>query len=125
MGWGLGFAAVLDRDREGKAAAKDLTEKLTVSEAQVIYVADRDGSSIEDVFSVDDFNSQVHDLTKRVTDSKNSQALRDAKADKVVVAKEFFAKVNADPSAIQLGAESREAIRRLLAAIAAAFGASS
>lgn len=122
IGWGLGFAAVLDRDREGKAVAKELAEKLAISPEKIVHVLEADDTSIEDVLSPEDFNAHVVDLSRRVGGAKNSRAIKDAKVDKVVVAKEFFVKVNGNSADVNLSGGSRDAIKRLLAAIAAAFG---
>ena len=54
IGWNIKFVVVLDADRAGKNAQKDM-QKLDVAPDDIIFCSQENGLEIEDLFSKDDF----------------------------------------------------------------------
>lgn len=94
IGWGLEFLVVLDNDKEGIRVADELKDKLMVRESRIVFVSEQEESSIEDLFTHEDFNEFVLDETTANKDPeiKNSKFLKNADPDKVLLAKKFFEK---------------------------------
>ena len=94
IGWDLEFAAVLDNDATGKREAENLKKKLSVDERRIVFVSEKDGFAIEDLFTPDDFNSYVlGNLGKNDGGILNSKFVKNQKFDNVLLAKTFFEKV--------------------------------
>jgi len=122
IGLDLEFLAILDNDNEGKRIAKELSEKLSLDNTKIISVSNKDGYSIEDLFSHTDFNSFVLDDVKNgdVT-VLNSKFLKDKKLDKVLLAKKFLEQVKKDKTRINLSDETFSAFKELFEKISAGF----
>jgi predicted ATP-dependent endonuclease of OLD family len=122
IGWDLDFLAVLDNDTEGHKIAKILEEKLSMVQERIIFISDKEGFSVEDLFTYDDFNNFVLDETKNTdTAILNSKFLKDKKLDKVLLAKKFFDKVKEDKSKIKLSQETTNAFKQVFDNIANGF----
>ncbi len=104
IGWGLEFAAVLDNDKEGKKIAKELREKLDISEDRIIHISNKEGDSIEDLFTHDDFNNYVldDDIKNNNQSVLNSTFLKDQIIDKVLLSKKFLDRVKKDNPNVKL-----------------------
>lgn len=96
IGWGLEFLVVLDNDKEGIGVADELKDKLMVRESRIVFVSEQKESSIEDLFTHEDFNEFVLDETTANKDPeiKNSKFLKNEDPDKVLLAKKFFEKID-------------------------------
>ena len=96
IGWGLEFLVVLDNDKEGIRVADELKDKLMVRESRIVFVSEQKESSIEDLFTHEDFNEFVLDETTANKDPeiKNSKFLKNEDPDKVLLAKKFFEKID-------------------------------
>ncbi len=123
MGWDLEFATVLDNDSEGKKIARDLSEKLAVADYKIIPISSQDGSSIEDLFSHDDFNSVILDEEKNDDPNlSNSKFLKNKRLDKVLLAKNFLEKAKrTDKSQIRLSPTTLNAFKDIFDKISASF----
>lgn len=89
IGWGVNFKVLLDNDNAGKTEKKELEEKLSLTEEQLIFVSDEPGFAIEDLFSREDFLVYVAPGLKVIEKDeslKNSSLLKGKKA---LVAKMF------------------------------------
>jgi len=123
IGLDLEFLAVLDNDNEGKRIAKELFEKLSLEDTKIIPVSDKDGYSVEDLFSHDDFNSFILDDVKNEDATiPNSKFLKDKKLDKVLLAKKFFEEVKKNKAGVSLSSETINAFKELFEKISAGFG---
>ena len=94
IGWGIKFAAVLDTDRPGRNAIKDL-KKLDINDSQIIRYSEENDIEVEDLLSTTDFKDRF--LKDDVGDAeieKNSKYLKANKLDKVLIAKTFFENVS-------------------------------
>ena len=122
IGWDLEFLAVLDNDAEGKRIAKELSEKLSIEQDRIIFISEKNGFAIEDLFAHDDFNNFVLEETKNEdATTANSKFLKNETLDKVLLAKKFFEKVKADKSGIKLLKETIEAFREVFEKIDKGF----
>ena len=122
IGWDLEFLAVLDNDAEGKRIAKELSEKLSIEQDRIIFISEKNGFAIEDLFTHDDFNNFVLEETKNEdATTANSKFLKNETLDKVLLAKKFFEKVKADKSGIKLLKETIEAFREVFEKIDKGF----
>ena len=125
IGWDLEYLAVLDNDAEGKKISKELLEKLAVGEDKIIFVANQNVSSIEDLFTRSDFNDFVLDEIKNDDKSVlNSKFLKDKKLDKVLLAKKFFEKVKDDKSKIKLSDDTIREFNAIFDRISKSFESS-
>jgi predicted ATP-dependent endonuclease of OLD family len=98
IGWGLDFVAVLDRDAEGKKAAKALHEKLLLEDRRVIFSHDDDGMAIEDLFTSGDFRKHVLKDRDADKDLANSKAVKAPNRDGALLARQFFQDVKTGQS---------------------------
>ena len=122
IGWDLGFLAVLDNDSEGKRIAKELSEKLSIEQDRIIFISEKNGFAVEDLFTHDDFNNYVLEETKNEdAATSNSKFLKENKLDKVLLAKKFYEKVKTDKSGIKLSKETIEAFREVFDKINTGF----
>ena len=123
IGWDLDHLAVLDNDGEGKRIAKELTEQLAMEKSKIIFISDQEGSSIEDLFTHDDFNSFVLGDSKNGDPAmSNSKFLKSQKFDKVLLSKKFFEKVRSDKSSIKLSETTVNAFKEIFERISTGFG---
>lgn len=102
IGWDLDYVAVLDKDSEGKRTAKELLEELHVAGEKVLFVSGEENTSIEDLFSRQDFNTHVLEDVKNEKETSNSKFLKEQKLDKVLLAKKFFERGKKDKKSIKL-----------------------
>lgn len=122
IGWDLEFLAVLDNDAEGKRIAKELLKKLLVEDKKIIFIAEKDGFSIEDLFTHEDFNDFVLNENKNDdTNLLNSKFIKNKKYDKVLLSKKFFEKVDENQTEITLSQDTINAFRRVFDKISNGF----
>jgi len=122
IGWDLEFMALLDSDSEGKRVAKLLSGKLGVSGEKIITVAERDAVCIEDLFTHEDFNEYVlEDLKNEDEDLPNSKFLKNHKLDKVLLAKNFFERVNNNKAKVNLTKETLGNFKEVFKGISQGF----
>ena len=122
IGWDLEFLAVLDKDSEGKRIAKELRETLLIEQDRIIFISEKSGFAVEDLFTHDDFNAHVLDETKNNdAETSNSKFLKDKKLDKVLLAKKFFEKIKGGKSDIKLSKETIEAFKEVFDKINTGF----
>jgi len=123
MGWGLNFIALLDNDSEGIRVGDDLKNKYHVDSEKVLNVSSRSNTRIEDLFSTDDFHKHIiNGSIKPDAPNKlsNSDYLSKNKMDKVLLAKQFFEKINNDEK-LELSKETITNFSDLFKKIEAAF----
>lgn len=115
IGWGLDFVAVFDHDSAGKGASKKLREKLHLESDRNLLVSDEPDTSLEDLFAAEDFHKYVlgNDEAPEIG-QRNSRYLRDKRLDKVLVAKNFFDRVQSDKEDVKLSKETTKAFGALL-----------
>jgi len=114
IGWDLGFLAVLDNDTEGKRIAKELSKKLLIEDKKIIFISEKDGFSIEDLFTHEDFNNFV--LNENKNDNinlLNSKFIKNKKYDKVLLSKNFFEKVEKNQTEIKLSHDTINAFKQV------------
>jgi len=122
IGWDLEFLVVLDNDAEGKKIAKELSKKLLVEDKRIIFVSEKDGFSIEDLFTYEDFNYFV--LNENKNDDKNllnSESIKNKKYDKVLLSKKFFEKVEKNKAEISLSQNTINAFNQVFNKISNGF----
>lgn len=123
IGWGQDFVAVVDNDKAGKGAHKNLRE-LSVDEDRILQTSSQAGAAIEDLFSYDDFTNQVipSDFELKVVEDKsNSQNIKN-KADKVILAKLLIDKIRSEDAPLKLSQETTDNFMELFKKIMSAFG---
>ena len=114
IGWDLEFVAILDYDTQGERIAKELREKLSIESDRIVFISEKKGSAIEDLFTHEDFNKFVLNDTKNEDNTiLNSKFLKDKKLDKVLLSKKFFEKMKDDESKFKLSEETRDAFSRV------------
>jgi len=122
IGWDLEFLAVLDNDTEGKTIAKELSIKLLVEGKKIIFIAEKDGFSIEDLFTQEDFNHFVLNENKNDdTNLLNSKFIKNKKYDKVLLSKKFFEKVEENQTEIKLSQDTINAFKQVFNKISNGF----
>ncbi len=123
FGWGLNFIAVLDNDKEGKAAAKGLREGLDMPEEQIIVVSEDTNATIEDLFSREDFLEHVLsvDVKEAADEEKPNSKYVKVNMDKVLLAKSFLDKVRKDGKSMKLSKTTQDNFMELLTNIPQAF----
>ncbi len=121
VGWGLSFVVLLDNDRAGDLADKNL-HAIEVPENQILQVGNK-GETIEDLFTVDDFVSHVVEDQEAKIEPSVSKTIRKNKYDKVLVSRLFLERVSADPASINLSDESTAAITSMMTGIMEAIAA--
>lgn len=118
VGWGLSFAALLDRDANGNAAKNKLIRELGVAENRVIQPEQAAG--FEDLFSLADFRNLLarFDAALSINDGERpTAAIVRQHIDKVLLARTFAEATGA----FNCSAETRERVLALFRAIQAAF----
>lgn len=118
IGWAVDFVTVLDNDREGQNAAKELKEKLFLDDKKIIKI-DGEDCTTEDLFSSADFNKYILEDADRASDKKNSKLLS-ATTDKVIHAKIFFDKIKSKKN-IELSEETQNNFSALFEQIERGF----
>jgi len=122
IGWDLEFLTVLDNDTEGKRIAKELSKKLLVEDNKIIFIAEKDGFSIEDLFTHEDFNDFVLIENKNNdTNLLNSKFIKNKKFDKVLLSKKFFEKVEENQTEIKLSQDTINAFKQVFNKISNGF----
>ena len=106
VGWEKPFVAVLDNDNEGRRRAKELRERLLLEERKIIMVSNTKDSTIEDLFTNDDFNKYILPDNEQNNDptTPNSKFIR--RMNKVLLARSFFEKAFSDGGDIKLSKET-------------------
>lgn len=93
IGWGISFVTLLDNDRAGKNQAKKLSDDLDIDEKLIIFVSEDSNHTIEDVFSIEDFNEYVlGDDEEFTNDNSISQQIKNKKLNKVTLGRGFSIK---------------------------------
>lgn len=91
LGWGLDFAALLDRETIGNAAREKLVRDLGIPEQKIIQPEQATG--IEDLFSPEDFQTLLtsFDATLNINTQRErpTAAIRRQRIDKVLLARHF------------------------------------
>jgi hypothetical protein len=111
---------LLDHDDQGEAAKVKLTRELLVDEQLIIQP--RNASTIEDLFSPEDFRDLIRSLDPSLTVEAGelpSKAIRRQKIDKALLARKYAERVSAGQMA--LTKKSRDAIESLLEDITKAW----
>ena len=122
IGWDLEFLAVLDNDSEGKRIAKELSEKLSIEQDRIIFISEKNGFAVEDLFTHEDFNNYVlEEPIHEDAATSNSKFLKENRLDKVLLAKKFFEKVKSGASDLKFSKETIEAFKELFEKINAGF----
>ena len=125
IGWNLEFLAVLDNDKEGKKVSSLLKKRLLLEEKRIVFVSNYEDSSIEDLFTHDDFNKFVLDERRNETiETKNSEFLKTNSLDKTLLAKKFFEKVKNGNQKINLSSDTVNNFEQVFERINATFGKS-
>lgn len=113
IGWGLPFAALLDRDPPGTTAKEKLTDELLVPDDLIIQP--HNALAIEDMLSAKDFQSLLTSMDKSLklnTGETPSKAIKRMKLDKILLARTYAEQASSNPP--QLTAESQTRINALL-----------
>ncbi len=115
IGWDLEFLVVLDNDKEGEKVRNELNKKLQLEENQIVFISDEKDSSVEDLFTHDDFNKFVLGETNdRNSEVKNSKFLKDNRGvDKVLLAKRFFEKTKNSAHKTELSKDTLDNFKRV------------
>lgn len=121
VGWGLSFVVLLDNDRAGDSACKDLLA-IEVAGGQILRIGNK-GDAIEDLFTVDDFVKQVVKDEGAVCEPTVTKTIKKNKYDKVLVSRLFLEGVSANPESVKLSKESFDAINNMMTDISAALAA--
>ena len=122
IGWDLPYAVVFDNDKEGRRAAGEIEEKLSVEKNLILFVSDEEGLSTEDLFTHDDFNEFVLDGEINENEEiKNSKFLKKNELDKVLLSKKFFERVKNSKPRIQLSEPTTESFKKVFKKIDEAF----
>ncbi len=96
VGWGLRFVALLDRDGHGNAAREKLQKELLIHEKAIVQP--KNASSIEDLFSHEDFKELAKALDPAFTIEASetpSKAIKRQRIDKVLLARKYAERVSA------------------------------
>ncbi|MEK6304230.1 MAG: AAA family ATPase [Acidobacteriota bacterium] len=124
-GWGLRFVVVFDNDREGAKVTKRLRNSLGLEDGQIILIPGAEGeSSIEDLFTPDDFNNYVLSALGRRNDDrakKNSEFLKPQRALKVPLAKNLYQAISTKSGNITFSVETIHAFSTLFSQISSYF----
>lgn len=122
-GWDLRYAAIFDRDNEGRANFETLNSEYVDQASPCVYVSADEGQSIEDLFSKEDFAKYFMDreLTAAEERTANSKLVKHA-VDKVLKSKQLFEMTLGDemPSVSE---ETKAAFTDLLSRVKAALAA--
>jgi predicted ATP-dependent endonuclease of OLD family len=122
IGWDLRFVAVLDADSAGKGVATRLKNRISVADEQIVFVSEEANQSIEDLFTIDDFNEHVlREVPER--DQPNSRYIKNQGIDEILLARQFFERVSADPTSVDVSPETKASFGALLAKVDAGFPA--
>lgn len=121
IGWNLGFAAVLDNDKEGNKVAAILRNDLLVEESQIVFTSSVDGESIEDIFTKTEFKKHVLGEKGAAHEAANSKLVK-AGYDSALLARLFFTKVKADPDSVRLSPATVKRAEELFKKISSAVG---
>lgn len=109
-------------DGEGKKAAKALAEKLSVDDKRIVFVSKKEGCSIEDLFTREDFNDfilqEVKNTDRTIT---NCRFLKETSLSKALLAKNFLERVKGSKHEVALSNETISNFEGLLSKIAGGF----
>jgi predicted ATPase len=118
-GWGCHVLYLYDKDQGKRDAARAIKKAWLIAGGAILTPTNADGESIEDVFSKDDFKSLVlNDAAKSYT-STNSEYVKKAKQNKVVLAREFLGASRRSKPV--LSADTEKTARALFAKIQSSF----
>ena len=95
IGWGQDFVSIVDNDKAGNNARKDLKE-LNVEDEKIIFASSEKNTEIEDLFTSDDFLKYVMLDAEANDEGKRNSALVKNSADKVILAKVLFDKIRSN-----------------------------
>jgi predicted ATPase len=121
-GWRLRYCVIFDTDGAGKRDREALLDEPLFPSHRVLKISDIDGQSIEDLFSVHDFDRYiaVELASKRVEGESNSKLMsRFSRPSKALVAKVFAENVAA--GSVTLDEISTKSFRTLFAELRDAF----
>ena len=96
IGWDLKFVIVYDNDKEGNRAAKKLIKKYPFYNLKIIHIPpDKNDSSIEDLFTHDEFISFIpSDIQRNIKTinpiMSNSEFIKTVNIDKIILAQFFL-----------------------------------
>ncbi len=113
-GWGAEVLYLFDND-SGKDQGEKRLESFHVSPDLIKAVTGEEGDAIEDILSIQDFKKFVLGNEKAKYTTKSSAYVSKQKKDKVLLARLFLQKVSTEK--IELDDESKERIKKLLAAL--------
>lgn len=116
LGWGLGFAVVVDDDQAGRAAYNSIRRHMfadndELSRAKMLKI---EGKGIEDTFSQEDFRSFVLREPDAKYKLENSQYVKDTQQSKVLLAYQFMLSVEREEITFgALSADTQAKIKKL------------
>ena len=120
-GWGAKVVYLLDQDKGKKPGVKNLTKKWRVPENSIIFIP-KEGGSIEDILSRDDFGKFAHLENKKQDDSvSNSEYLKANKPvlNKVSLSIKFLQACRSNK--VNLQDETKSNVKKLFERIENAF----
>jgi len=116
------FCVLLNNGAPEETIARGLEENLAVGCEKIVFVGSSPETSIEDLFTREDFNTFVLDENKAAeTGVSNSQHLRRCGASQVFIAKTFLTKVKRTKAAVILSEPTLAAFGELFKNIARAL----
>ena len=119
-GWGCEVVYLFDNDAGKKAGEKHLIKDWWVKEDSIVSVLQDKQGSIEDVFSKDDFREFVLPDDKENYAESNSEHVKSAGTDKVLIAMKFLEQCRKE-NAVNLGDVTQSNVEKLFERITNAF----
>jgi hypothetical protein len=93
-----------------------------MSDERIVMVSIKDNSTIEDLFSLSDFNQFIlEDPKNSKQEIANSLFIKEQKIDKILLAKKFFDQVKNDKSAVNLSPETSKEFSTIFGKISKYF----
>lgn len=119
IGWGVEFCCLLDRDSNGKQAAKKLVEYMGIGQECIVHP--NDAAGIEDIFSPEDFRLLLKAYDERYTleaKERPTSAIKRQKPNKVLLATRYAELVSKGEVCAETTSETtKENIRALFAGL--------
>lgn len=111
-GWGCNVQYLLDNDRGGKNGYNNLKDKWYIEDKTIHYISkDPNINTVADLFSKDFFVKQIISDEKIKYESSNSEYIKNSKSDKILLARQFFQKIQTE--SIILDKESEKNFKEL------------
>lgn len=104
IGWGFDFLVILDNDSEGKKVQKTLLNKLFIKQDKIIFINSTENCSIEDLFSIRDFDKFV--LCEEKPGENKEKNSKRANSGKALLAKKFNEFCHSDDSTLDFEDET-------------------